>query len=201
MELGRTIVQNEEIRATVRGLLKRVADNTVTTDTIRAELRATVRGLFPAEPSAESIAAVTGSPLWADIVKDAKDIYTDAFFKAPRIIAGKSVDHEHARKVFTALRKDVKAMSDADKVIRRGIQKYIDTGVKQSVTDCIPDVHGATATATAGAGAGAGSSEVETPPVLDATALLAAVDAWLATNPGKTLVDNFFREVMKRQPK
>jgi hypothetical protein len=201
MELGRTIVQNEEIRATVRGLLKRVADNTVTTDTIRAELRATVRGLFPAEPSAESIAAVTGSPLWADIVKDAKDIYTDAFFKAPRIIAGKSVDHEHARKVFTAPRKDVKSMSDADKVIRRGIQKYIDTGVKQSVTDCIPDVHGATATATATAGAGAGSGEVETPPVLDATALLAAVDAWLATNPGKTLVDNFFREVMKRQPK
>ena len=92
MELGRTIIQNEEIRATVRDLLKRVADNTVTTDTIRAELRATVRGLFPAEPSAESIAAVTGSPLWADIVKDAKDIYTDAFFKAPRIIAGKSVD-------------------------------------------------------------------------------------------------------------
>jgi hypothetical protein len=200
MELGRTIVQNEEIRATVRGLLKRVADNTVTTDTIRAELRATVRGLFPAEPSAESIAAVTGSPLWADIVKDAKDIYTDAFFKAPRIIAGKSVDHEHARKVFTAPRKDVKAMSDADKVIRRGIQKYIDTGVKQSVTDCIPDVHGATAT-TATAGAGAGSSEVETPPVLDATALLAAIDAWLATSPGKTLTDNFFREVMKRQPK
>jgi hypothetical protein len=200
MELGRTIVQNEEIRATVRGLLKRVADNTVTTDTIRAELRATVRGLFPAEPSAESIAAVTGSPLWADIVKDAKDIYTDAFFKAPRIIAGKSVDHEHARKVFTAPRKDVKAMADADKVIRRGIQKYIDTGVKQSVTDCIPDVHGATAT-TATAGAGAGSSEVETPPVLDATALLAAIDAWLATNPGKTLTDNFFREVMKRQPK
>jgi len=200
MELGRTIVQNEEIRATVRGLLKRVADNTVTTDTIRAELRATVRGLFPAEPSAESIAAVTGSPLWADIVKDAKDIYTDAFFKAPRIIAGKSVDHEHARKVFTAPRKDVKAMADADKVIRRGIQKYIDTGVKQSVTDCIPDVHGATTT-TATAGAGAGSSEVETPPVLDATALLAAVDAWLATNPGKTLVDNFFREVIKRQPK
>jgi hypothetical protein len=92
-------------------------------------------------------------------------------------------------------------MPDADKVIRRGIQKYIDTGVKQSVTDCIPDVHGATATATATAGAGAGSSEVETPPVLDATALLAAVDAWLATNPGKTLVDNFFREVIKRQPK
>ena len=200
MELGRTIVQNEEIRATVRGLLKRVADNTVTTDTIRAELRATVRGLFPAEPSAESIAAVTGSPLWADIVKDAKDIYTDAFFKAPRIIAGKSVDHDHARKVFTAPRKDVKAMADADKVIRRGIQKYIDTGVKQSVTDCIPDVHGATTT-TATAGAGAGSSEAETPPVLDATALLAAVDAWLATNPGKTLVDNFFREVIKRQPK
>ena len=200
MELGRTIVQNEEIRATVRGLLKRVADNTVTTDTIRAELRATVRGLFPAEPSAESIAAVTGSPLWADIVKDAKDIYTDAFFKAPRIIAGKSVDHEHARKVFTAPRKDVKSMSDADKVIRRGIQKYIDTGVKQSVTDCIPDVHGATAT-TATAGAGAGSGEVETPPVLDATALLAAIDAWLATNPGKTLTDNFFREVIKRQPK
>jgi len=200
MELGRTIVQNEEIRATVRGLLKRVADNTVTTDTIRAELRATVRGLFPAEPSAESIAAVTGSPLWADIVKDAKDIYTDAFFKAPRIIAGKSVDHEHARKVFTAPRKDVKAMADTDKVIRRGIQKYIDTGVKQSVTDCIPDVHGATTT-TATAGAGAGSGEVEAPPVLDATALLAAIDAWLTTNPGKTLVDNFFREVMKRQSK
>jgi hypothetical protein len=201
IELGRTIVQNEEIRAAVAKSLQSLSTATVGADTIRAELRTTIRSLFPAEPTRAAIDAVTASPLWTGIMDDAQRILGETYFAAPRYLDGKLVDRAAARAAYEATGKAVAALSDDAKRLRRAAKKYRDNSVKQTVTACIPAaVDEVAETETAGVGAGAGEAEAATVEV-DPSAILAAVDAWLATKPGKALTDNFFREIAKRQPK
>ena len=201
MELGRTIIQNNEIREAVAKHLTSLSTATVGADTIRAELRATIRGLFPAEPTRAAIDAVTASPLWAGIIEDAQRILGETYFAAPRYLDGKLVDRAAARDAVNATGKAVAALPDDAKRLRRAAKKYRDNAVKQNITACIPAAVDEPVEAdSAGVGAGAGEGEGEAIAV-DPSAILAAVDAWLATNPGKTLVDTFFREIAKRQPK
>jgi hypothetical protein len=213
-----------KIRESIALALHGIADNTVGADVLRANVRDLVRSLFPALPSEVSIAAsmpagtsaedigvavaqarsawlasrdtVLKSAEWTHIVDDARAVFGEAFFKAPRMAGGKPVDLDAARVAYTAT--DAKSLPKPDKALRKAVQDYVRVAVRQNVTSLVPElpdtgkVDGTTDDAAEGTG-----EATKAAPTPDA--ILAGLDAFLASNPAADLVNNLFDQFNKRQ--
>lgn len=212
-----------KVRESIALALHGIADNTVGADVLRANVRDLVRSLFPALPSEVSMAAslpagtsaeaigvavaqarsawlasrdaVLKSAEWAHIVDDARAVFGEAFFKAPRMAGGKPVDLDAARVAYTAT--DAKALPKPDKALRKAVQDYVRVAVRQNVTALVPELPdtGKADGATDGAAEGTGEA-VKAAPTPDA--ILAGLDAFLASNPAPALVATLFDQIGKR---
>lgn len=213
-----------KIRESISQALHGIADNTVGADVLRANVRDLVRSLFPTLPSEVTIAAslpagtsaeaigvavgqaraawlasrdaVLKSAEWAHIVDDARTVFGEAFFKAPRMAGGKSVDLDAARVAYTAT--DAKSLPAPDKALRKAVQDYVRVAVRQNVTALVPELPetGKADGATDGAGEGTGDATKAAP---TPDAILAGLDAFLASNPAPELANNLFDQIAKRQ--
>lgn len=212
-----------KIRESIAQALHGIADNTVGADVLRANVRDLVRSMFPALPgevsnaaslpagtSAEAIGvdvaqarsawlasrdAVLKSAEWAHIVDDARAVFGEAFFKAPRMAGGKPVDLDAARVAYTAT--DAKALPKPDKALRKAVQDYVRVAVRQNVTALVPELPdtGKADGATDGAAEGTGEATKAAP---TPDAILAGLDAFLASNPAPALVATLFDQIGKR---
>jgi hypothetical protein len=139
--------------------------------------------------------AVLKSAEWAHIVDDARTVFGEAFFKAPRMAGGKSVDLDAARVAYTAT--DAKSLPAPDKAMRKAVQDYVRVAVRQNVTALVPELpdNGKADGATDGAGEGTGETAKAAP---TPDAILAGLDAFLASNPAPALVATLFDQIAKR---
>jgi hypothetical protein len=72
--------------------LRTVAQGGVTQAQAFANLRETVPALFPIEPTQADIKAVTDSPEWKAFDTQARRVFAEAYFSAPREIESKMWD-------------------------------------------------------------------------------------------------------------
>jgi len=119
--------------------LRTVAQGGVTQAQAFANLRESVPALFPVEPTQADIKAVTDSPEWKAFDSQARRVFAEAYFSAPREIEGGVVYVDHyGIKVWEADKKAAKEFSPMESKVRKAAQDYVRVAFRQNVTKLIP---------------------------------------------------------------
>lgn len=107
--------------------------------TARFKVREAVKGLFPVEPLQSDIDAIVQSDEWKTLDTGAREIFSVAYFSAPREIDGDVVDLLPEQiALYKADKKTAKGFTESETRIRKGAQGYVRTAVKQNITQFIP---------------------------------------------------------------
>jgi hypothetical protein len=119
--------------------LRTVAQGGVTQAQAFANLRETVPALFPIEPTQADIKAVTDSPEWKAFDTQARRVFAEAYFSAPREIESKMWDvASFGLQVWEADKKAAKDFTADQAKVRKAAQDYVRVAFRQNVTKLIP---------------------------------------------------------------
>jgi hypothetical protein len=119
--------------------LRTVAQGGVTQAQAFANLRETVPALFPIEPKQVDIKAVTDSPEWKAFDTQARRVFAEAYFSAPREIESKMWDvASFGLQVWEADKKAAKDFTPDQAKVRKAAQDYVRVAFRQNVTKLIP---------------------------------------------------------------
>jgi hypothetical protein len=119
--------------------LRTVAQGGVTQAQAFANLRETVPALFPIEPKQVDIKAVTDSPEWKAFDTQARRVFAEAYFSAPREIESKMWDvASFGLQVWEADKKAAKDFTADQAKVRKAAQDYVRVAFRQNVTKLIP---------------------------------------------------------------
>ncbi len=119
--------------------LRTVAQGGVTQAQAFANLRESVPALFPVEPKQVDIKAVTDSPEWKAFDTQARRVFAEAYFSAPREIESKMWDvASFGIKVWEADKKAAKDFTADQAKVRKAAQDYVRVAFRQNVTKLIP---------------------------------------------------------------
>jgi hypothetical protein len=119
--------------------LRTVAQGGVTQAQAFANLRETVPALFPIEPKQVDIKAVTDSPEWKAFDTQARRVFAEAYFSAPREIESKMWDvASFGLQVWEGDKKAAKAFTPDQAKVRKAAQDYVRVAFRQNVTKLIP---------------------------------------------------------------
>jgi len=120
--------------------LRTIAKGGVSQAQAFANLRADIPTLFPTEPRQADIKAVTDSDDWKEFDTQARLIFAEAFFSAPREIDGDVMDMAgYDVSIWSADKKTAKAFGPLETLIRKAAQAYVRVAYRQNVTMLIPD--------------------------------------------------------------
>jgi len=119
--------------------LETVAQGGITQAQAFANLRESVPALFPVEPKQVDIKAVTDSPEWKAFDTQARRVFAEAYFSAPREIDGESryIGH-YGIQVWEADKKAAKDFTPDQAKVRKAAQDYVRVAFRQNVTKLIP---------------------------------------------------------------
>jgi hypothetical protein len=132
-------MENTDLYQNILDDLRTVAQGGITQAQAFANLREYVPALFPVEPTGDEIRAVTDSDDWKKFDVQARRIFAEAYFSAPREIESKMWDV--ATFGIQLWEADKKAAKDftADQVkVRKAAQDYVRVAFRQNVTKLIP---------------------------------------------------------------
>jgi hypothetical protein len=119
--------------------LRTVAQGGVTQAQAFANLRETVPALFPIEPTQADIKAVTDTPEWKAFDTQARRVFAEAYFSAPREIESKMWDvASFGLQVWEADKKAAKDFTADQSKVRKAAQDYVRVAFRQNVTKLIP---------------------------------------------------------------
>ena len=119
--------------------LRTVAQGGVTQAQAFANLRETVPALFPIEPTQADIKAVTDTPEWKAFDTQARRVFAEAYFSAPREIESKMWDvASFGLQVWEADKKAAKDFTADQAKVRKAAQDYVRVAFRQNVTKLIP---------------------------------------------------------------
>jgi hypothetical protein len=119
--------------------LRTVAQGGVTQAQAFANLRETVPALFPIEPTQAGIKAVTDTPEWKAFDTQARRVFAEAYFSAPREIESKMWDvATFGLQVWEADKKAAKEFTADQSKVRKAAQDYVRVAFRQNVTKLIP---------------------------------------------------------------
>jgi hypothetical protein len=119
--------------------LRTVAQGGVTQAQAFANLRESVPALFPVEPKQADIKAVTDSPEWKAFDTQARRVFAEAYFSAPREIESKMWDvASFGLQVWEADKKAAKDFTADQAKVRKAAQDYVRVAFRQNVTKLIP---------------------------------------------------------------
>jgi hypothetical protein len=119
--------------------LRTVAQGGVTQAQAFANLRETVPALFPIEPTQADIKAVTDTPEWKAFDTQARRVFAEAYFSAPREIESKMWDvASFGLQVWEADKKAAKDFTPDQAKVRKAAQDYVRVAFRQNVTKLIP---------------------------------------------------------------
>ena len=120
--------------------LRTIAKGGITQAQAFANLRADIPTLFPEHPTTAEIKAVTDTDDWKEFDAQARLVFADAFFNAPREIGGDMVDvTQYDVSLWTADKKTAKNFGAAETKIRKASQDYVRVAFRQNVTKLIPE--------------------------------------------------------------
>ena len=120
--------------------LRTVASGGVSQAQAYASLRADIPTLFPKRPTTAEIKAVTDSNEWKEFDSQARLIFAEAFFDAPRVIDGDLIDTKmYDVSLWSADKKTAKTYTDTETRIRKASKDYVRVAFRQNVTKLIPD--------------------------------------------------------------
>jgi hypothetical protein len=119
--------------------LRTVAQGGVTQAQAFANLRESVPALFPVEPKQVDIKTVTDSPEWKAFDTQARRVFAEAYFSAPREIESKMWDvASFGLQVWEADKKAAKDFTPDQAKVRKAAQDYVRVAFRQNVTKLIP---------------------------------------------------------------
>ena len=119
--------------------LRTVAQGGITQAQAFANLRESVPALFPVEPKQADIKAVTDSPEWKAFDTQARRVFAEAYFSAPREIESKMWDvATFGLQVWEADKKAAKDFTPDQAKVRKASQDYVRVAFRQNVTKLIP---------------------------------------------------------------
>ena len=119
--------------------LRTVAQGGVTQAQAFANLRETVPALFPIEPKQSDIKAVTDTPEWKAFDTQARRVFAEAYFSAPREIESKMWDvASFGLQVWEADKKAAKDFTPDQAKVRKAAQDYVRVAFRQNVAKLIP---------------------------------------------------------------
>jgi hypothetical protein len=119
--------------------LRTVAQGGITQAQAFANLRESVPALFPVEPKQVDIKAVTDSPEWKAFDTQARRVFAEAYFSAPREIESKMWDvASFGLQVWEADKKAAKDFTPDQAKVRKAAQDYVRVAFRQNVTKLIP---------------------------------------------------------------
>jgi hypothetical protein len=119
--------------------LETVAQGGITQAQAFANLRESVPALFPVEPTQADIKAVTDSPEWKAFDTQARRVFAEAYFSAPREIESKMWDvASFGLQVWEADKKAAKDFTADQSKVRKAAQDYVRVAFRQNVTKLIP---------------------------------------------------------------
>jgi hypothetical protein len=119
--------------------LRTVAQGGITQAQAFANLRESVPALFPVEPKQVDIKAVTDSPEWKAFDTQARRVFAEAYFSAPREIESKMWDvASFGIQVWEADKKAAKDFTADQAKVRKAAQDYVRVAFRQNVTKLIP---------------------------------------------------------------
>jgi hypothetical protein len=119
--------------------LRTVAQGGITQAQAFANLRESVPALFPVEPKQADIKAVTDSPEWKAFDTQARRVFAEAYFSAPREIESKMWDvATFGLQVWEADKKAAKDFTPDQAKVRKAAQDYVRVAFRQNVTKLIP---------------------------------------------------------------
>ena len=120
--------------------LRTVAQGGVTQAQAFANLRADIPALFPENPTQADIKAVTSTDDWKEFDTQARLVFAEAFFDAPRMVDGEIVDAtRYDVSIWSADKKTAKNFDPETLKIRKAAQDYVRVAFRQNVTKLIPD--------------------------------------------------------------
>jgi hypothetical protein len=120
--------------------LRTVAKGGVTQAQAFANLRADIPTLFPENPTQADIKAVTSTDDWKEFDTQARLVFAEAFFDAPRMVDGEIVDAtRYDVSIWSADKKTAKNFDPETLKIRKAAQDYVRVAFRQNVTKLIPD--------------------------------------------------------------
>jgi hypothetical protein len=119
--------------------LRTVAQGGITQAQAFANLRESVPALFPIEPTQAEIKAVTDTPEWKAFDTQARRVFAEAYFSAPREIESKMWDvASFGLQVWEADKKAAKDFTPDQAKVRKAAQDYVRVAFRQNVTKLIP---------------------------------------------------------------
>ena len=128
-----------EIYGNIIANLDAIATGGVSQAQAYANLREYVPQLFPHNATQAEIDAVVKSEDWAVFRIEARMIFAEAYFLAPREIGGEMVDvAAFGLDTWTADKKEAKTFSPDQLAVREGVQAYVRIGYRQNITKLIP---------------------------------------------------------------
>jgi hypothetical protein len=128
-----------EIYGNIIANLNAIAKGGVSQAQAYANLREFVPELFPVNPTQAEIDTVLKSDEWVKFDGEARMIFAEAYFSAPREIDGEMVDVAAFGLVtWVADKKEAKVFSPEQIAVRKGAQAYVRIGYRQNVTKLIP---------------------------------------------------------------
>lgn len=120
--------------------LRTIAKGGVTQAQAFANLRDDIPTLFPEHPTTAEIKAVTDSDDWKEFDSQARIIFAEAFFNAPRMVDKEMMDvTRYDVSLWTADKKTAKSFTDTEAKIRKAAQDYVRVAYRQNVTKLIPE--------------------------------------------------------------
>jgi hypothetical protein len=120
--------------------LRTVAKGGVTQAQAFAQLRSDIPALFPEHPTMADIKAVTSTDDWKEFDTQARLVFAEAFFDAPRMVDGEIVDAtRYDVSIWSADKKTAKNFDPEILKIRKAAQDYVRVAFRQNVTKLIPE--------------------------------------------------------------
>ena len=132
-------MENIDLYRIILADLDTVAQGGVTQAQAFANLRESIPALFPVEPTQAEIKAVTDSPEWKAFDSQARRVFAEAYFSAPREIESKMWDvATFGLQVWEADKKAAKDFTADQSKVRKAAQDYVRVAFRQNVTKLIP---------------------------------------------------------------
>lgn len=159
------MTKQSDIYGNIIANLSAIASGGVSQAQAYANLREYVPALFPVNPTQAEIDAVLNSGEWANFDAEARGIFAEAYFSAPREIDGEMVDvAAFGLDTWLADKKTAKEFPPDRIAARKGAQAYVRIGFRQNITKLIPRASDAPE-----------ATETETEAMPDPTCVLALV--------------------------
>lgn len=133
------MTKQSDIYGNIIANLSAIASGGVSQAQAYANLREYVPALFPVNPTQAEIDAVLNSGEWANFDAEARGIFAEAYFSAPREIDGVMVDvAAFGLDTWLADKKTAKEFPPDRIAARKGAQAYVRIGFRQNITKLIP---------------------------------------------------------------